>query len=121
MALVEILNERFDCHFILQKTDEKVKNRVSEVCKNIIEIPLTKDFLEEASRIGKLVSPKNIIVLDGYHFTSEYQYILKKYTKNVVLIDDLHISRVFADIVINPSPGISKKKYNSEAYTKFYL
>ncbi len=53
------------------------------------------------------------VVMDGYHFTPEYQAALKNNKYPVMVIDDYnHLSHYHADLLVNPNPGASRFAYN---------
>ncbi|MFM7006882.1 MAG: UDP-2,4-diacetamido-2,4,6-trideoxy-beta-L-altropyranose hydrolase [Flavobacteriales bacterium] len=56
----------------------------------------------------------DFVLLDGYHFDLDYQKQLKQKGAQIILIDDLANEPICADIVINPSPGISAKHYQND-------
>ena len=78
----------------------------------------TDDHYNEAKQIAEnYLTGDEIVVLDGYHFRTEYQKILKAKGCKVVCIDDIHAYHFVADVVINHAPGLDKKQYSIEPYT----
>jgi UDP-2,4-diacetamido-2,4,6-trideoxy-beta-L-altropyranose hydrolase len=64
----------------------------------------------------------NWIVLDGYHFDSEYQTAAEKTGYKVMIIDDMaHLSIYHADILINQNISAKKQIYNVDSNTKLLL
>jgi UDP-2,4-diacetamido-2,4,6-trideoxy-beta-L-altropyranose hydrolase len=63
----------------------------------------------------------DMIVLDGYHFSSEYQRTIKQGKAKLIVIDDLHDRHMYADAVINTAAGVKQTYYDAEPYTTFYL
>jgi len=63
------------------------------------------------------------MVLDGYHFDSEYQLRIKETGHHLLVIDDMgHLPHYFADIVLNQNLYASEDLYmNREPYTKLLL
>lgn len=121
LALAEILKEHFSCHFIIRNPLQTLKNLILEVCASIIEIEIYDSFNDEAASVVKdYISSSDIIVLDGYQFDLGYQNTLKKNGNKVVFIDDIQHCHFTADIVINHAPGLSKKDFSKEEYTKVY-
>ena len=122
LALAEMLCAEFECHFIIQKPLDTLKQQILEVCDRVNELPETDDFEEEAKfLVENAISKQDIIVLDGYNFTTKYQKILKKNVCKVVSIDDLHQDHFVSDIVINHAGGITPNHYSASRYTQFCL
>ncbi len=65
----------------------------------------------------------NWIVVDGYHFTAEYQFALKRARKRLLCIDDDgRVAHYAADIIFNPNFGATAALYpNRESYTQLVL
>jgi len=63
------------------------------------------------------------VVVDGYHFTADYQRIIKESGLHLLFIDDYgHASRYFADIVLNQNAYADESLYaNREPYTQLLL
>jgi UDP-2,4-diacetamido-2,4,6-trideoxy-beta-L-altropyranose hydrolase len=122
LALAEMLKEDFDCYFIIRSPLETLEQQILEICNGIIKLPLTIDDVQEAIDITeKYLTPNDIIVLDGYHFVTEYQKAIKVKGCKIVCIDDIHSYHFIADAVINHAGGLTPKDYSSEPYTQFYL
>ena len=61
-----------------------------------------------------------IVVLDNYFFTTEYQKKIKERGSKLVCIDDMHDKHYFADVVINHALT-DPLLFDCEAYTKLCL
>ncbi|MCS6796530.1 MAG: hypothetical protein NZ516_11295, partial [Raineya sp.] len=68
-----------------------------------------------------ILTGKEIVVLDGYNFQTEYQKIIKNTGVKLVCIDDLHAWHFVADVVINHAGGVKETDYSCEPYTKLCL
>ena len=122
LALVEMLNEDFECVFIIRKPSEVLSNLINKSCYSLISIPDFQTYKDEAIWISEnIISSDSILVLDGYYFDTEYQKILKKTNCFLACIDDIHSYHFVSDIVINYAPGVTKKQYSAESYTKLFL
>jgi len=84
----------------------------SGFCCNIIETDA--EFISQ-------VNTNNIVVLDGYHFSTDYQQQIKAVGANLVCIDDLHDKKYYADLIINHAPGVTPLDYKTPPYTQFAL
>lgn len=63
----------------------------------------------------------DVVLLDGYHFTEEYEQQIKNIGCKIITIDDLQHRKFYADILINHTPGINAANYLTAPYTKIYL
>jgi len=68
-------------------------------------------------------SPTAWLVLDGYHFDSTYQRMVKEAGYSLMVIDDMAVlSHYHADIVLNQNPHARKESYgNREPFTHLML
>ncbi|MFN3316982.1 MAG: UDP-2,4-diacetamido-2,4,6-trideoxy-beta-L-altropyranose hydrolase, partial [Raineya sp.] len=122
LALADMLKERFDIFFLIQEPSEQVIAQIREVTNQIIVLPKTENYLEEAQWIAQnYLTGKEIVVLDGYHFQTEYQKVIKDTGVKLVCIDDLHAWHFVADVVINHAGGVKESDYSCEPYTKLCL
>jgi UDP-2,4-diacetamido-2,4,6-trideoxy-beta-L-altropyranose hydrolase len=75
---------------------------------------------DEGEFIEKL-NADTLVVLDGYHFDSNYQRMIKAQGSMLVCIDDMHDRQFFADLIINPVPGVTPQNYLAAIHTQFAL
>lgn len=118
LALAEMLKDEFYCIFATQSPSEYQKNEIRGICRERIDLPSNETHFEVF--IGQLKGDE-IVVLDNYYFTTEYQQQIKKKGCQLVCIDDLHNQHFVADIVINHAPEANVKSYSTEVYTKLLL
>lgn len=122
LALVEMLIDYFECVFIIRNPTKAIFNLIERKCESIISINDFQNYKEEAKWISEnLIDSTSIIILDGYYFDTEYQKIIKNTNCRLICIDDLHSFHFVADIVINHAPGVTRKQYSAEPYTKLFL
>lgn len=122
LALADMLKEFFEIYFLIQEPSEQVVAQIREVTDNIIVLPKTENHLSEALCIAKkYFTGKEIVVLDGYHFQTDYQKVIKDTGVKLVCIDDLHAWHFVADVVINHAGGVKESDYSCEPYTKLCL
>lgn len=118
-AIVEIIRDHYDYVYFL-KPDSTVS--VVPEDYNYKFLPEYLNLNEEANWFSKFYDPKETIVIaDGYQFNSAYQKHIKENGFKLIYVDDLAWEYMYADIVINHSPHISKNDFRSESYTKFAL
>lgn len=111
-----MLKEDFDCVFY---TADPTPYQIGELQKVCPYVPLSdstklEDFL--ASLTGS-----EIVVLDNYFYTEEYQKQIKDKGCKLVCIDDMHDRHYYSDVVINHAYGAKKEDYSIEPYTQLCL
>ncbi|WP_341226359.1 UDP-2,4-diacetamido-2,4,6-trideoxy-beta-L-altropyranose hydrolase [uncultured Arcticibacterium sp.] len=121
LALAEVLNDTFECHFIIIKPSKELKDRVLQVCDFLIELSDSTSLILETKNLVSFIKEQEIIIIDGYQFDVQYQKTFKENNIKVICIDDLAESHFVADAVINHSGGFTKADYSVEKYTKLYL
>lgn len=117
LALADMLKNNFECVFYTQAPTEYQKNELSSVCP-FVDLPADDSkfniFLEQ-------LKGDEIVVLDNYFFTSEYESQIREKGCKVILIDNLHRRHTCADAVIGFLVGLEEKEYSTEPYTRLYL
>jgi UDP-2,4-diacetamido-2,4,6-trideoxy-beta-L-altropyranose hydrolase len=123
IAMTEMLDtRRYSPVFLVQQAPEFLKDWTLENGFNIIELGGATDYLREAeSLIEKVLTGKEIVVLDGYKFDTEYQYIIKRKGSKLISIDDIHQYLFVSDIVINHAGGIREEIYDIGPCTELKL
>ncbi|MGF7079856.1 UDP-2,4-diacetamido-2,4,6-trideoxy-beta-L-altropyranose hydrolase [Mucilaginibacter sp. UYCu711] len=113
LALADMLKDKFNiCFVCLSIPDEVISTFHASFALKVIE---------NESDFFSMISKDDIVVIDAYHFKSDYQLTIKAKARSLVVIDDLHDKEIFADLVINHAPGIKIKDYRYQGYTKFAL
>lgn len=115
LALVDMLKDDFDCIFFTTSPSAYQIEEMGKVCRYIALIEGTKfeDFIN-------LLNGDEIVVLDNYFFTTEYQRTIKAKGCRLVCIDDLHNRHFVSDVILNPAL-LSTSQYDAEPYTKLCL
>jgi UDP-2,4-diacetamido-2,4,6-trideoxy-beta-L-altropyranose hydrolase len=125
LSLGDMLKKYFDVHFILQETENTVYDWIHQLGFSYLTIAHTSEMLEDCNETIRLLNENttspSLIVLDGYHFKTEYQQRLQDNEYRVVCIDDLHSWHQVADAIINHAPGISPDEYDTEKNTRLLL
>ena len=117
LALADMLKDDFDCTFFTQAPTDYQRAEVGKVCK-LEALP------SDNSRFDLFLQKLNgteIVVLDNYFFTTDYQRKIKAKGCKLVCIDDMHDKHYVADAIINHSLGVNISDYSVEPYTKLYL
>lgn len=116
LALADMLKDDFDCIFYTAEPSDYQIRELRKVCPFISLSEKTKfeDFLS-------CLDGSEIVVLDNYFYTTEYQKQIKEKGCKLVCIDDMHDKHYVADIVINHAYGCHKEDYSVEPYTQLSL
>lgn len=121
LALAEMLKNDFNIVFAIQEPSETAIHSIQQTTNTIIELPLTENYTQDALNLVEHVSENDIVVIDGYHFNTEYQQTIKNKGCKLVAIDDLHAWHHLADVIINHANSIQESDYAAENYTQFCL
>lgn len=121
LALADMLKNDFTIVFAIQEPVESVIKNIHSVTETILHLPITNDYSCDAIRFSGFLDASDIVVLDGYHFKTDYQKVIKEKGCKLVVIDDLHDWHHLADAIINHAAGIDELVYSKEKFTKLYL
>jgi UDP-2,4-diacetamido-2,4,6-trideoxy-beta-L-altropyranose hydrolase len=121
LALADILKNDFSIFFTLQKRDSAIEKLISKITIQVDTLKPTDNYSEEAINYSNTLIAENIVVLDGYHFNTEYQQAIKNKGCKLVVIDDLHSWHQVADVIINHAEGVPPSAYSKEDYTTLCL
>lgn len=116
LALADMLKNDFDCTFFTQIPTEYQRNEAKNVCPLAV---LPNDDTKFALFLDKLAGDE-IVVLDNYFFTTDYQRDIKAKGCTLVCIDDMHDKHYVADVVINYGAN-NPELFDIEPYTKLCL
>ncbi len=114
ISLAHMLDDKFRIQFFALKFPSSLR---SELINNGWSISM----IDNESNFLNSLTQSEIVVLDGYHFDSAYQKIIKNKECKLVCIDDLHQQYFYADMVINHAPGLTMEDYEGEFYTKYLM
>lgn len=116
LALADMLKDDFNCVFYTQTPTEYQKNEMTKVCP-FVELPANESRLELFLDVLK---GDEIVVLDNYFYTTEYQQKVKAKGCKLVCIDDMHNKHYVADVVVNHGPA-TPDQFDCEPYTRLCL
>lgn len=115
LALADMLKDNFDCTFYTTSPSPYQVGEIGKVCDYVV--------LHEDSKFEVFLdclSGNEIVVLDNYFFTTEYQERIKATGCKLVCIDDMHNRHYVSDIVINH--GLTDYSlFDRESYTELCL
>lgn len=116
LALADMLKEDFDCVFYTQAPTDYQRKEAASICP-LVELPADDTrfelFLNE-------LTGKEIVVLDNYFYTTDYQKRIKETGCKLVCIDDMHDKHYVADVVVNHG-NVQPEKFSIEPYTQLCL
>lgn len=114
LALAQMLENDFEISFVCKEIPETMYSELNEKGFGLTKIQGEKDFFN-------LLNANSIVILDGYHFDTNYQKQIKLAGSVLICIDDLHVKEFVADLIINHTSGTTSHDYNAQPYTKFAL
>jgi UDP-2,4-diacetamido-2,4,6-trideoxy-beta-L-altropyranose hydrolase len=115
LALADMLKDDFDTSFASVNPTDYQKSELLNICPlvNLNSETHFEDFLS-------MLHGNEIVVLDNYFFTTDYQREIKAKGCKLVCIDDMHDKHYVTDIVINH--GIDNPAlFSVEPYTRLCL
>lgn len=115
LALADMLKDDFDCTFFTCHPTPYQVSEMEKVCPFVT--------LQEETHYDVFLSylhGDEIVVLDNYFFTTDYQRAIRQKGCRLVCIDDMHDKHYVADVVINH--GITDESlFDREDYTQLCL
>jgi UDP-2,4-diacetamido-2,4,6-trideoxy-beta-L-altropyranose hydrolase len=121
LSLAEMAEWDSEPVFIVRDCPEQLAIEIKKSC-DFIRIPPHINAQDEPDFFAEnLINPGDVIILDGYNFSSDYQQSLINKGFKTVLIDDLHQGIQVADIVINHAPNVDASLYKKNSNTTLLL
>ena len=115
LSVADMLNDDFDVTFFTANPSEYQREEMSKVCKfqPLSEDTKLTDFLS-------LLQGDEIVVLDNYFYTTDYQREIKDKGCKLVCIDDPHGIHYVCDVLLSHGNGIPSD-FDIESYTRLCL
>jgi spore coat polysaccharide biosynthesis predicted glycosyltransferase SpsG len=116
LALADILKDEFDCTFFTADPTSYQIGEMEKVCKHVA--------LEGSGKFDAFLDylkGDEIVFLDNYFYTTEYQRQIKEKGSCLVCIDDMHDKHYVADLIINQAIGVTPDDFSCESYTRLAL
>ncbi|MCD4754763.1 MAG: UDP-2,4-diacetamido-2,4,6-trideoxy-beta-L-altropyranose hydrolase [Deltaproteobacteria bacterium] len=88
------------------------------------DLKKTLSILSNSTNITNQINSSTTpwLVVDGYHFTPDYQRQIKEAGHRLLVIDDMaHLSHYYADVVLNQNINAETLRYSCEPYTRLLL
>lgn len=121
LALAGYLKDNFDCCFASYNSDLKAlsKYQLTEILRVCVPFVVNGKTLEDFNEdFLEQLHPSDIVVLDNYYFSTEYQQKIKDKGCRLVCIDDMHDRHMVCDMLITPSP-LTREEFSLEDHTVF--
>lgn len=96
-------------------------DELSDLLSQNSSVPIDFKLLTNESYFFDFLKSTDFVLLDHYGFHIKDHMRIKQTGATLVLIDDLAIEPVEADIIINPSPGIVAQQYKASNTPIFLL
>ena len=119
LALADMLKDHFECIFATRFVNKYLIEEIEKSCTRYIK--LQEDNNEHFAEFLNIINKEDIVVLDNYFFTTDYQKQIKSIKCKLICIDDMHDKHFVADVVINHGPGLTEDQFSVEYYTKLCL
>lgn len=115
LALADMLRNEFDCTFFTQEPNDFQCLEIQRICE-LVKLPADNTkfgfFLES-------LKGDEIVVLDNYFYTSDYEKIIKEKGCKLVSIGS-NDRYYYADVVVNFTK-LQPTDFSTESYTRFCL
>lgn len=116
LALADMLKQDFDCTMFTQTpTDYQLRE-----CESVCPIVVLPNDDTKFDKFLEYLHGDEIVVLDNYFFTTNYQQAIKAKGCKLVCIDDMHDKHYVADVVINHG-CTDTSLFDKEDYTRLCL
>lgn len=123
LALANHLKDDFNCNFVSYNEEndfglipDSLLTQIYSVCK---AIPVGGHSLDEFNKVFLSELDKDdIVVLDNYYFSTNYQKAIKDIGCKLVCIDDIPTRHMVCDVLICGSPQ-QRSNFSLEPYTEF--
>ncbi|MBB3968640.1 UDP-2,4-diacetamido-2,4,6-trideoxy-beta-L-altropyranose hydrolase [Mucilaginibacter phyllosphaerae] len=113
LGIAGLIKDDFDCAYATISPTPYQVAEINAVCK-LIQVPDNNDFL--SCLVGD-----EIVVIDDYNSTAEFQLAVKAKGCKVVYIDDHNDKQYVCDVLINNIPGFAADSFKTADYTRLYL
>jgi UDP-2,4-diacetamido-2,4,6-trideoxy-beta-L-altropyranose hydrolase len=120
-ALAEIAGSQYHCVLVARYAEHFKENGISAYFNEVVFLEDGMSALEEVNSINAIEGNK-LLILDGYHFDTQYQKQLKQELGcRIICVDDIHNYHFVADAVINHAGGIRASDYSLDPATRLFL
>ncbi|MGI4743960.1 MAG: UDP-2,4-diacetamido-2,4,6-trideoxy-beta-L-altropyranose hydrolase [Janthinobacterium lividum] len=121
-ALAQALQPEAEKIFVLRGPSPALQQQLAADAVAVQQVPLAiPTGLPEADWLAGWLNASDILVLDGYHFSSTYQRILAATGAALVCLDDLTTPPNWASVVLNQAGGVGQAAYDLVPIARLYL
>ena len=112
--------------FLVHYDNIKIEERILQEGFRLVSIsnscPEPNDLKETIKILNRETDTNSWVVLDGYHFDTSYQKMIKKNGNRLLVVDDnVHLKYYCADIILNQNINAKKVNYRCTSDTKLLL
>lgn len=115
LALADMLKSDFECVMFTQSPTPYQVEEAEKVCQ-LVALPADESRFDQ---FLTYLTGNEIVVLDNYFYTTEYQQQIKDVGCKLVCIDEIHNRHFVADVVICPDPCVNTS-FSLAPYTRYY-
>lgn len=116
LALADMLKLDFECTMFTQTPTAYQLQEAKEICA-VVALPSDDSKFDT---FLDYLQGDEIVVLDNYFFTTDYQRIIKAKGCKLVCIDDMRDKHYVADAIINQGLELRDNMFSAEPYTRIY-
>lgn len=121
LALAEYLRDQYHCVFASFNNTEHspTEYQIREIAKVCGYLPLNAGSLEEYDELFlQAIATGDIVVLDNYYFSTDYQRMIRAKGCRLVCVDDMRQRHFVADALLTVCP-FEREEFSMEPYTRF--
>ena len=115
LALADMLKQDFDCVLFTACPSPYQVTETEQVC-HLVSLPADESKFDV---FLTYLTGDEIVVLDNYFYTTNYQQQIKDKGCKLVCIDDMHDKHFVSDVIINHGI-VSAEEYDAADYTQIY-
>ena len=119
LALADMLKNKFKVTIFTRYLTDFILNEIEKL--DLFYVKLSEADTIHFDEFLNYLKKDDIVVLDNYFFSTEYQSQIKRVGCKLICIDDMHDKHYLSDIVINHGLGLDKNLFSIEKYTKLCL
>jgi UDP-2,4-diacetamido-2,4,6-trideoxy-beta-L-altropyranose hydrolase len=114
VSLAKIIEKKYKICFSCIQISEIMQKELSNLKYTLFKLKNENEFLNN-------VCTNDIVIVDHNEINSDYLREIKSKTFKLISIDDLHDKFFYSDLIINHTPGITKKDYKCTNETTLAL
>lgn len=114
LAVAQMLKLHFQILFVCKEITPNLK-------EEILSTGFSYKQIDEETELFQFAKTGDIVVLDHYGLSSDFQRQVKDNGCWLVCIDDIYDKCYYADLIINHAPNVLASCYQAQSYTQFAL